>query len=144
MSVTLEELLESSGINSLKGEEQEKTASDNAHSEDLVSELRKMAEAQPAPEGTKELAAQELAEKTAEIAVIAQTLSEIEKVSSLKIPKAHTKIATFIKVAMDAGHNEKDIASFLTSTKKASERRGLLHQGIPGTAGKGGISVVRK
>lgn len=117
MSVTLEELLESSGINSLKGEEQEKTASDNAQQEDLVSALRKMAEAEPTPEDTKELAAQELAEKTAEIAVIAQTLSEIEKVSSLGAPRApeghHQKLATFVKIAMDKGYSETEIASFL-------------------------------
>lgn len=115
MSVTLEELLESSGINALKGEE--KTASDNAQQEDIVSALRKMAEAEPTPEDTKTLAAQELAEKTAEIAVIAQTLSEIEKVASAGVPKVpagrHHKLATFIKVAMDSGYEEKEIAAFL-------------------------------
>lgn len=117
MSVSLEELLESSGINSLRGEEQEKTASDNAQKEDIVSALRKMAEVQPTPENTKELAAKELVEKTAEIAVIAQTLSEIEKVASLEAPRAsnehHQKLATFIKVAMDKGHSKEEIASFL-------------------------------
>jgi hypothetical protein len=115
MSVTLEELLESSGISSPKGDGQEKTASDNAQ-EDIVSALRKMAEAKPTQEDTKKLAAQELAEKTAEIAVIAQTLSEIEKVASLgsrKEPKGHQKLATFIKVAIDKGYSEEEIAGFL-------------------------------
>lgn len=134
MSVTLEELLESSGINALKGEE--KTASDNAQEEDLVSALRKMAEAQPTPEDTRNLAAQELAEKTAEIAVIAQTLSEIEKVASAgaKTRPAghHQKIATFIKVALDQGHSETEIAAF------------LKQGGRVGRALKSGLQAMRR
>lgn len=136
MSVTLEELLERSGINSLRGEEQEKTASDNAQNEDLVSALREMAEEQPTSEYTKKLAAQELAEKTAEIAVIAQTLSEIEKVASPGAAQApnghHQKLATFIKVALDSGHSETEIAAFL---KKA---------GRIGRAIKSGIQAMRR
>lgn len=116
MSVTVEELLERSGINSLKGEGVEKTASDNAHENDdgLVEALRKLAEHDSGGGDVKTLAAQELAEKTAEIAVIAKTLSEIEKVASLGLQdEEERRVATFIKVAMDKGYSEKDIAGFL-------------------------------
>lgn len=138
MSVTLEELLESSGIS------EEKTASDNAQKEDLVSALRKMAEAQPTPEDTKKLAAQELTEKTAEIAVIAQTLSEIEKVASLgsqKEPKGHQKLATFIKVAIDEGYSDTEIALFLKESGRIGRAISSAAQAIRRPVGRvsGGI-----
>lgn len=141
MSVTVEELLERSGISSLNSDEQEKTASDNAHENDgdLVDALRKMAEAQPeldvvGGEEVKSLAAQELVEKTAEITVIAQTLAEIEKVASIGLPEDHKKVAVFIKAAMDDGHSEEEIAEFLKTA---------IFQRIS-RAAKAGVQAVRR
>ncbi|MHC4644913.1 MAG: hypothetical protein ACYTBJ_05395 [Planctomycetota bacterium] len=123
MGVTLEELLENSGVGSLNGEEAEKTASEDARpdDQDLVSALRKYASA---PENRQEVikgeAARELAEKTAEILIIKQTMQEIDKLASLGVQQdQHQKLATFIKTAMDEGHSEQEVAEFL---KAASGR----------------------
>jgi len=117
MGVTLDELLENSGINSLKGEETVKTASDDARigGEELVAELRKYANEEPQKAPViREEAARELAEKTAEIFIIKQTMQEIDKLASLGVDSnSHQKLATFIKVAMDKGHSEQEIAEFL-------------------------------
>lgn len=122
MGVTLDELLENSGINSLKEEETEKTASDDAQvdGKDIIAELLKHANEKPAKSpALKEEAARELAEKTAEIFIIKQTMQEIDKLASLGVDSNnHQKVATFIKVAMDKGHNEHEIAAFLEKTAK--------------------------
>jgi len=121
MGVTLQELLENSGIASMGNEEVEKTASEDASGEDLVVELRKLASEEPerAPALRKE-AARELAEKTAEIFVIQQTMQEIDKLASLGVNEdAHQKLAVFVKVAMDAGHTEEEIARFLKEASVA-------------------------
>ena len=124
MGVTLDELLESSGINSLKGEE--KTASLNSDAQpdeiDLVSALRKLA-ADESPGALKAEAARELAEKTAEIMIITQTLQEIDKIASLGVEEPQQqKLASFIKVALDRGHSQKEIAEFLKTSSTAIGR----------------------
>lgn len=116
MGVTLDELLQNSGISSLGEEPQEKVASaeDARPGEDLISELRKFAEDPDRGGDVRQAAAKELAEKTAEIMIITQTLQEIDKLASLGVEKTkHQKIAAFIKVALDEGHSEKEIAQFL-------------------------------
>lgn len=119
MGVTLDELLESSGISSMKGEEQDKTASAQcaqSDADDLVSALRKIAssDGDGDVQEIRVAAARELQEKTAEILIIRQTIEEIDKLASLGVPEEETaKLATFIKAALDKGHTEEDIAKFI-------------------------------
>lgn len=139
MGVTLDDLLENSGLNSLRGDGTAKTASEDAlpNDLDLVSELRKLASQEDVKAPVlKEEAARELAEKTAEIMVIRQTMQEIDKIASLGVPEeAHNKLATFIKVAIDKGHSENEIAEFLEkSAAGIMERAGrawkwMRHEG---------------
>lgn len=117
-SVTLEELLEKSGISALGGDT-EKTASVNDDQPNLVSALRKYAESteESSPDTNVRAAArQELIEKTAEILVIRQAIEEIEKVASFDFEfedEEQMKVAAFIKAALDKGHEEAEIAKFI-------------------------------
>ena len=125
MGVTLDELLESSGISSLKGEAEEKTASASDAQVDegnLVTALRKFAsDGESDQREIRQEAARELAEKTAEIMVITKTIDEINKLASLGVEEEQMqKVATFIKVALDKGHSSEDIARFLEKNAAAS------------------------
>jgi len=126
MGVTLDELLENSGINLMKDDATEKVASEKDAQVDeaeLVNALRKYASDEDDHGEIRHEAARELAEKTAEIMVIAQTISEINKLASLSVDEEETqKVASFIKVALDKGHNETEIAEFLE--KSGSSRIG--------------------
>lgn len=135
MGVSLDELLASSGISSLE-DNTEKVASDESAQPDdvdLVSALRKYAESteQPQEEETtvKAAAAQELAEKTAEILVIKQTIDEIEKVASLGMDKGQAKLAAFIKTALDKGYSEEQIAGLLKKAKAGRIGRAVQYAG---------------
>lgn len=145
MGVTLEQLLNDDvGV--------EKTASVDAPpvETDLVDALRKHAEDDNI--AIREQAAQELTEKTAEIVVIQKALEEIDKVASLGVASdKQKKLATFIKVALDKGHSEQEIADFLQK-EAVIGTLGALATGAGGAvlAGKGlkaagkGIAKWRK
>jgi hypothetical protein len=116
---TLEEMLDTVNGSS---QQIEKTAA--APEADLVGRLRKAAGAEAPEQDNAELrveVARELAEKTAEISVIALTLAEIEqainggeKTASVAEPSAQQqRTATFIKMALEKGYQEGEIAAFL-------------------------------
>jgi len=114
MGITLDELLENSGIGQLGHSVKVASARPDSDEDGLIDALRKLASEEPEPTKViRESAARELAEKTAEILVVKQTMEEIEKISSVNIDGGHNKIATFIKVAIDKGHTEEEIATFL-------------------------------
>lgn len=110
---TLDQLLDTIG----EEPEQEKTASPD----DLVRRLRKEA-SEDEPTDVRSAAKQELAEKTAEIGVIAITLAEMEQAGQptvkLAAPAAspgarHRQMAVFIKTALEQGHDTDEVAAFL-------------------------------
>lgn len=110
---TLDQLLDTIDL----GTETEKTAS---APDNLVERLRKEASA-PATD-VRAAAQAELAEKTAEIGVIALTLAEMEQAGvpgvKLAAPVAaatdrHRHVAVFIKSALERGHGTEEVASFL-------------------------------
>lgn len=133
MGISLDELLNESGITSLE-EEIEKVASENTHDNgpefDIVEKLRKYASSQ-AP--LRDEAARELSEKTAEILVIKQTMEEIEKLSPAPVSdEGHDKTAAFIKAALDNGHSEEEIAQFVKES------------GVIGTAVRGALGRAKR
>jgi len=108
----------------------------------LVDRLRKAAGVDDlAHDELREGAARELAEKTAEIAVIALTLAEVdqaaaggEKTASVAEPTPEQrKTAVFIKMALEQGHSPEEIAGFLYE-KEA---------GIGNLFARGGIAARR-
>lgn len=110
---TLDQLLDTIDL----GAEAEKTAS---APDNLVERLRKEASA-PSVD-VREAAQAELAEKTAEIGVIAVTLAEMEQAGvpgvKLAAPVAapsgrHRQVAVFIKSALERGHSTEEVARFL-------------------------------
>lgn len=110
--LTLDQLLDTLG----KEPETEKVA---AAPSDLVARLRKEA-GDDQPADTMVAARAELAEKTAEIGVIAMTLAELEQAPGIKLaaPSAaptarHRHMAVFIKSALERGHEPAEIAAFL-------------------------------
>ncbi len=132
MGVTLDELLDESGISSMNVEH-EKTASEDTHDGlDLVEQLRKFAEDDTV--SLKEDAERELIEKTAEILVIKETIGEINNLSSIGIDSGEqAKIASFISSALESGHSEEEIAFFL-------EKRA----GIIGQVGRGFERMIQR
>ena len=110
---TLDQLLDTIDL----GTEAEKTAS---APDNLVERLRKEASA-PSVD-VRAAATAELAEKTAEIGVIALTLAEMEQAGvpgvKLAAPVAapsgrHRQMAVFIKSALERGHSTEEVATFL-------------------------------
>jgi hypothetical protein len=137
MGVTLEELLNESGVSSLC-EDIEKTASSGAPPEgDIVEQLLKYASDAMVP--VKEKALSELAEKTAEIFIIKKTMEEIDKIASMGVtPEELSKLASFVNRALEKGHDSKAIAAFLE--KQSAIPFGdfpsfVLRQGRKGMAG---------
>lgn len=132
MGVTLDELLDSSGIASLGNEEEEKTASAvdaRSDADELVEALRKCASQDDSEQDFRIGAARELQEKTAEILVIRQTIEEIDKLASLGVREEEVaKLASFIKVALDKGHDEKEIAQFIEKNAAGSIGRAIHRQ----------------
>jgi len=113
MGMTLDELLDATGINDLAGHE--KKASAGPTRPDflkLAERCRRAAEAIPAPSPNRDLV-----EKTAEIAVISRTLSEIDEIVGDGATKTANqdspdKIAAFINCALGEGYSSESIAEF--------------------------------
>jgi len=112
MGVTLDELLDESGISSMNAEHEKLASEDTRDGLDIVDQLRKLAEDDSA--SLRDGAERELIEKTAEILVIKETIGEINNLSSIGIDnRDQSKIASFISSAIDSGHSEEEIAFFL-------------------------------
>jgi len=123
MGVTLDELLDESGISSMNAEH-EKTASEDTHDGlDIVDQLRKFAEDDSF--FLREGAERELVEKTAEILVIKETIGEINNLSSIEVlDDDQSKTASFISSALESGHSEDEIAFFLEKNAGVLDRVG--------------------
>lgn len=118
MGLTLDQLLDETGVNDLTGQSRlAKTAAAKPDFSKLAERCRQAANATPAEVSASDH--HDLAEKTAAIAVINRTLDEIRAIDG-GAPIAHEKtagvgldVAAFIKTALDRGHDPQRIAEFL-------------------------------
>jgi hypothetical protein len=117
MGTTLDQLLEATGIGELSGKGIKKTASEEpAAFSKLAERCRRAATASPEEEARGKT--NELVEKTAAVAVIARTLSEIEDIVNDGGDKTASavddpRIAEFINASLNEGHQPEAIAEFL-------------------------------
>ena len=117
MGMNLDQLLDATGIGEMSG--QTKTAAATSTRPDflkLADRCRRAAEATPAERVDDH--DRELVEKTAEVAIISRTLSEIESIMAGSEKTASPgvgveKTASFVQEALRAGHSPEDIAVFL-------------------------------
>lgn len=122
MSYTLDQLLEATGVNELSGGNLAKKASADKgeNLSKLAERCRKAVDA--TPDERVHAGQQELVEKTAAVAIIRRTLSEIRdiedagpeiiKTASAPVPDQ----AQFVKAALEKGHSPQQIAEFLEKT----------------------------
>lgn len=108
--LNLDQLLSSTGVGTLAGQGQEKTAAPVSDFSKLAQRCRQAAKTSP-----EELQQRQLIEKTAQVAVIAQTLAEINEIVGHEVLEKTAEVdpATFIKAALEAGHRPEEIAAFL-------------------------------
>ena len=120
MGFTLDQLLETTGVDSLSGRDLKKIAAKKG-SHDLLKLAERCRRAADAPvEERAEVDAHDLVEKTAAVQIIRRTISEIreiegtppgaEKTAAAQSPSHQ---AVFIKAALEAGHDPESIARFL-------------------------------
>lgn len=120
MPLTLDQLLDETGVKDLAGRRHVKTASaPKMDFAKLAERCRRAATATSEEQANSNN--QDLVEKTAAIAVIGRTLAEIreidgepepvEKVAAVTTPAFN--VESFIKTALDKGHTPEDIAAFL-------------------------------
>jgi hypothetical protein len=120
VSYSLNQLLDATGINELTGSHLKKTASER-ESFDFSKLAQRCRDAAETPVGEIDPSAHaELVEKTAAVAVIHKTLSEIRHLESsggsVKTAAAQglpPAAAAFIKSALAEGHSPEQIAKFL-------------------------------
>jgi len=117
LGFTLDQLLETTGVGSLSGRDLEKIAAKKGGHDllKLAERCRRAADApDEVPAGIDE---RDLVEKTAAVMVIQRTLSEIREIEGragvTKTASATSHQATFIKAALEAGHDPESIARFL-------------------------------
>jgi hypothetical protein len=112
---TLDQLLETTGIDDLSGRRIEKTAAAKQGTDllKLAERCRQAAEAQPEPE----IDQRSIIEKVATVQVIRRALEEIREIETGQIAKTASidigQQAAFIKAALDEGHTPESIARFL-------------------------------
>jgi hypothetical protein len=115
MAFTLDQLLDETGISGISGGRMSKKAS--PAKEDFSKLAERCRRASVATEVEQVEADQlGLAEKTASIAIIAHTLSELRQIADEpyeKTASANFDVETFIKTALEAGHSEESVAAFL-------------------------------
>jgi len=120
MGYTLDQLLDVTGVSELSGGSLKKQAAAKSQGPDLqklAERCRRAAEA--TPEEVVSSNQQELVEKTAAVAIIGRTLSELREIEdsspgSVKVAAQFgSKEAAFIKAALDAGHSPHEVAEFL-------------------------------
>lgn len=146
MRFSLDQLLDETGVSDLAGTRFTKAA--DARGPDLakLAQLcRQAADATPAErDAAKD---QDLAEKTAAIAVISRTLAEINSLDSVAPPEqtktaaAGPDAALFIKTALEQGHSPESIAAFLEKEGGLFGR--LLRRGETWRAAKGTARAER-
>ena len=120
MGFTLDQLLETTGVDSLSGRGLKKVAAKKGSHDLLKLAERCRRAADATPEERAEIDEQSLVEKTAAVAIIRRTIDEIraiegtppgaEKTAASQSPSHQ---AAFIKAALEAGHDPESIARFL-------------------------------
>lgn len=115
MGFTLDQLLETTGVDSLSNRGVKKTAAKQTPDLlKLAERCRQAAETQVEQPAVDERA---LIEKTAAVQIIRRTLAEIEQIESGQEKTASAtppaQEAAFIKAALEAGHDSESIARFL-------------------------------
>lgn len=136
MGITLDQLLDATGLDDLSGRALQKQASAPPEHDlsKLAEQLRRASEADPL-EGFSE---QELVEKTASIAVLERTLAEIRGIETsgarhVKTAAPEGVKARFIKEALAEGYSAAQIAEFLEKEAFARAALGKVKE----YAGKG-------
>ena len=117
MGLTLDELLDQTGIRDISGSRTKTASADQGP--DFAKLAERCRQAVENTEGPEDMGpALELAEKVAEVAVIRRTMQEIEAIDQgrsmvTKTASHHVsaKQAAFIKAALDRGHSPKSIAA---------------------------------
>lgn len=134
MGLTLDQLLDETGAAELGGSgvRHTKTASTRHDFAKLADRCRRAAEV--TPDETAIAGQHALAEKTAAVAVISRTIAEIRAIDGDDTPLEKTAaaqssidLATFIKTALDAGHDPSRIAEFL---EKQGAPGGLIDRAL--------------
>jgi hypothetical protein len=146
MATTLDQLLETTGIGELSGKGIKKTAGEEpAAFSKLAERCRRAATASPEEENRGKT--QELVEKTAAVAVIARTLTEIENIvgegeEKTAAPVDDPRVAEFINTSLNEGHRPEEIAEFLV---KEGGRIGRFFSGLRAgrQVNKGGKLVAK-
>ena len=139
MGYTLDELLDTTGVSDLAGGNLTKKASAKAGPDmsKLAERCRRAVDVTPEEHVTS--GQRELVEKTAAVAIISRTLSEIRsiegaspEVTKLAAQSSAPDQAEFVKAALEAGHGPQEIAEFL---EKSAGRVGRYLQGLKGSSG---------
>jgi hypothetical protein len=112
MGISLDELLNKTGLRKLAGEDQPANEDPFDFSK-LAERCRRAADASPDERAT--VAAGHLVEKTAAVEIIRRTLSEIRAIEGEPTVKTAGAVdhAVFIKTALEEGHSPEAIARFL-------------------------------
>jgi hypothetical protein len=117
MTLTLDQLLEVTGVGAMSGKNLTKTAAvtQSPDLSKLAERCRRAAEA--TPDETSEAQARVLIEKTAEVEIISRTINEIRAIEGKPVEKTaapvEDKRAQFIKMALDEGYEPHEVAEFL-------------------------------
>jgi len=141
MSHTLDDLLDATGLSDLEAEGFEKRAAEAAPTEEHEQFLKLAERCERAATQTSPLSSsgreRELAEKTAAIEVIAQTLGEIDAVvaGGEKVAADRRPAAAFIERALASGHAPAEIARFMKAA-------GLLSRSAHSLMGRAGVSAA--
>lgn len=129
MGFTLDQLLETTGVDELTGAPLRKEASEvPLDLLKLASRCRLAADTEDEPLPAAELVDQkDLVEKTAAVAIIRRTIEEIREIDGYAHgpTKTASDNAAFIKSALEQGHSAEDIARFLEDSedKKRPEKK---------------------
>lgn len=115
MGYTLDQLLDETGISGISGSRMSKKAiSTKEDFAKLAERCRRAASATESEQQESDRLG--LAEKTAAIAVIGRTLNELREIDDAPYEKtaaANFNVEVFIKTALEAGHSEEEVATFL-------------------------------
>jgi hypothetical protein len=120
LGFTLSQLLETTGIDSLSGNDLKKIAAKKGSNDLLKLAERCRTAATATPEERAVVDERGLVEKTAAVQIIRRTISEIREIEGTSpgaektaAEKSPSNQAAFIKAALEAGHDEESIAKFL-------------------------------
>ena len=149
MSYTLDELLDTTGVSDLSGRSLTKKAgaTDGFNLSKLAERCRRAVDATPQEHATANQ--RELVEKTAAVAIISRTLSEIREIEESSPGATKTAAqssgpdqAEFVKAALEAGHQPQEIAEFLE--KSAGQLTGRVGRWLSARKASKGYEAGQK